>query len=40
MSQAEVAITIEEGVLARVDALVRRKIFSDCSRAIQEAVRE
>ena len=37
MSQTKVAITIEEGVLARVDALVRRKVFSNRSRAIQEA---
>ncbi len=37
MSQTKVAITIEEGVLARVDALVRRKVFSNCSGAIQES---
>ena len=37
MSQTKVAITIKEGVLARVDALVRRKVFSNCSVAIQEA---
>ena len=40
MSQTKVAITIEEGVLARVDALVRRKVFSNRSRAIQQAVQE
>ena len=40
MSQTKVAITIEEGVLARVDALVRRRVFSNRSRAIQEAVQE
>ena len=40
MSQTKVAITIEEGLLARIDALVRRKIFSNRSRAIQEAVQE
>ena len=40
MSQTKVAITIEEGVLARVDALVKRKVFSNRSRAIQEAVQE
>jgi len=27
MSQTKVAITIEEGVLAKVDALVRRKVL-------------
>ena len=40
MSQTKVAISIEEGVLARVDALVRRKIYRNRSRAIQEAVQE
>ena len=40
MSQTKVAITIEEGVLAKVDALVKRKVFSNRSRAIQEAVQE
>lgn len=40
MSQMKVAITIEEGILARVDAMVRQKVFSNRSRAIQEAVRE
>ena len=40
MSQTKVAITIDEQMLAKVDALVRRKVFSNRSRAIQEAVRE
>lgn len=40
MSQTKVAITIEEGVLSKVDALVRRKVFSNRSRAIQQAVQE
>jgi len=40
MSQTKVAITIEEGILARVDAMVRQKVFSNRSRVIQEAVRE
>ena len=40
MSRTKVAITIEQGVLAKVDALVRRKVFSNRSRAIQEAVIE
>lgn len=40
MSQTKVAITIEEGILARVDVLVKRKVFSNRSRAIQEAVQE
>lgn len=40
MSQVKVAITIEEGVLARVNARVRQHVFSDRSKAIQEAVQE
>lgn len=40
MSQTKVAITIDEQMLAKVDALVRRKVFSNRSRAIQEAVEE
>ena len=40
MRETKVAITIEEGVLARVDALVKRRVFSNRSRAIQEAVQE
>ena len=40
MSQTKVAISIEEGVLARVDALVRKQVFVNHSKAIQEAVLE
>jgi metal-responsive CopG/Arc/MetJ family transcriptional regulator len=40
MSQTKVAITIDEQMLAKVDALVKRKVFSNRSRAIQEAVQE
>jgi len=40
MSQKKVAITIEEGVLARVDALVKQKVYTNRSRAIQDAVQE
>jgi Arc/MetJ-type ribon-helix-helix transcriptional regulator len=40
VSQTKVAITIEEGLLAQVDALVTRKVFPNRSRAIQEAVQE
>ena len=40
MSQTKVAITIEEEVLARVDALVKQRVFANRSRAIQEAVQE
>lgn len=40
MSQTKSAITIESGLPKRVDALVKRKVFSNRSRAIQEAVQE
>lgn len=40
MSRTKVAITIEEGTLAKIDALVTGKIFPNRSRAIQEAVQE
>jgi len=40
VSQTRIAITIEDGILARVDALVRRNVFGNRSRAIQEAVLE
>ena len=40
MSQTKLAITIEEEVLAKVDALVKRKVSSNRSKAIQEAVQE
>lgn len=40
MSQTKVAITIDEGVLAKVDALVKRRVFMNRSRAIQLAVQE
>ena len=40
MSTTKVAITLEEDVLTEVDRLVRRHVFPNRSRAIQEAVRE
>jgi Arc/MetJ-type ribon-helix-helix transcriptional regulator len=40
MSVAKIAITIEQDVLGELDRLVRRHIFPNRSRAIQEAVRE
>lgn len=40
MSRTKVAITIEQDVLARVDALVAQEIYPNRSRAIQDAVRE
>ena len=40
MSTAKVAISMDETVLDRVDRLVRKKVFPNRSRLIQEAVRE
>jgi len=40
VSPTKVAITIEEGILAKVDALVKRRVFSNRSRAIQQSVQE
>ena len=40
MSQTKVAITIDEKMLAKVDGLVKRKVFANRSRAIQQAVEE
>ena len=38
MSTAKVAITIEEGLLSKLDRLVKAHVFPNRSRAIQEAV--
>lgn len=40
MSTAKVAITIEESLLNKLDALVHRHIFTNRSKAIQQAVEE
>ena len=40
MAVAKIAITIEQDVLGELDRLVRRHVFPNRSRAIQEAVRE
>ena len=40
MSSSKIAITLESGMLAEVDALVKKRMFPNRSRAIQEAVRE
>lgn len=40
MAVAKIAITIEEDILGEVDRLVRRRVFPNRSRAIQEAVGE
>ncbi|MCZ6525624.1 MAG: ribbon-helix-helix domain-containing protein [Gammaproteobacteria bacterium] len=40
MSSSKIAITLESGTLAEVDALVKKRLFPSRSRAIQEAVKE
>lgn len=40
MGTSKVAITLETEVLAEVDDLVKRRVYPNRSRAIQEAVRE
>ena len=40
MSTSKIAITLESGLLAEVDALVKKRMFPNRSRAIQEAVKE
>jgi Arc/MetJ-type ribon-helix-helix transcriptional regulator len=40
MSTAKIAIFMDHNLLERIDSLVRKKIFPNRSRAIQEAVKE
>lgn len=40
MSTSKVAITIDEGLLAKLDRLVEKNVFPNRSKAIQEAVRD
>lgn len=40
MSTAKIAISIDSKLLERIDDLVKGKIFSNRSKAIQEAVKE
>ena len=40
MANVKVAITIDRETLDRVDRLVARRVFPNCSSAIQEAVAE
>ncbi len=40
MSRSKIVITLESGMLAEVDVLVKRRIFSSRNRVIQEAVKE
>jgi metal-responsive CopG/Arc/MetJ family transcriptional regulator len=38
MGVAKIAITMEEGLVERVDRLVREQVYPNRSRAIQDAV--
>jgi metal-responsive CopG/Arc/MetJ family transcriptional regulator len=40
MASAKIAVTIDEGLLTRLDRLVRERKFSNRSRAIDEALRD
>jgi metal-responsive CopG/Arc/MetJ family transcriptional regulator len=40
MAMAKVAITIEENLLDEVDKLVQKQVFSNRSKAIQEALQD
>jgi metal-responsive CopG/Arc/MetJ family transcriptional regulator len=40
MASAKIAITLDERMLSRLDALVHERQFASRSRAVQEAVRE
>ena len=40
MSQAEIAVTLDEELLSRLDKLVNERRFPDRSRAVQEALRD
>ncbi|MBD3391173.1 MAG: ribbon-helix-helix protein, CopG family [Chitinivibrionales bacterium] len=40
MSVAKIAITLEEGLLHKIDRLVRRRVYPNRSKAIQDAVAE
>jgi metal-responsive CopG/Arc/MetJ family transcriptional regulator len=40
MSKSKIAITLESEMLEEVDALVKRRVYPNRSRAIQDAVKE
>ena len=40
MAKSKVAISLDESTLTRLDRLVRKKVFPNRSRAIEEAVKE
>ena len=40
MAASKIAITIEKKILARLDRLVRERVFPNRSKAIQQAIEE
>lgn len=40
MAKAKLAVTLDENLLDEVDSLVRRRVFPNRSRIIEQAVRE
>ena len=40
MSTAKIAITLDDSLVKKLDFLVRKKVFPNRSKAIQEAVKE
>ena len=40
MARSKVAISLEESILNRLDKLVKKKVFTNSSQAIEEAVAE
>jgi metal-responsive CopG/Arc/MetJ family transcriptional regulator len=40
MPAAKIAISLDENILREIDGLVRKKVFPNRSRAIQEAVKD
>ncbi|NJN97187.1 MAG: ribbon-helix-helix protein, CopG family [Anaerolineales bacterium] len=40
MSTTKVAITIDQALLAEIDRLVEQRVFSNRSKAVQEAVQD
>ena len=40
MPKSKIAITLDDGIVRRIDTLVRQRAYANRSRAIEEAVRE
>ncbi len=40
MAKAKLAVTLDETILSEVDSLVKRRVFPNRSRVIEQAVRE